>query len=781
MGSSNDRSRRPQDPAGGDHGPGKHVVGLRYALKRMLGRGSLGEVWLAWDREREREVALKFLPAQLLREESCLETLRIEVERASRLQHRSIARVYDFASDTETVAIGMEYVPGWSLALLREDRAQKRYSVEEVRPWAQQICAALAHAHEREVVHGDLKPANLLLDARETIKVTDFVIGHRLRGVLGRQGNRQPGNLPYVSPQQLAGVDPKISDDIYSFGVILYELLTGTPPFHIGDIVDQIRHQIPPLMTGRLVQLGLGGAFPEEWEQLVATCLAKDPAQRPANTREILLALEQPKTVAKAGAVDSERGTDSTGEAMVESTAEPVTNSSKRADAVQPAGEFAVPEGAASAGNSPIGEVPDSPVSHDQRAVNVRGNQWQSKRMLGLLMGAGVVVLVALGGVFGKDLYRMLSQAKGPAPGAPAPGTAGTLDSEFNCGAGADGEVRTIAIQPDGRSLVGGAFGNFERTSLRAIVQLDRDGKLEQTFAANVVGTINAVVLHDEEKILIGGQFNSVGTEARQNIARLYPDGSLDPSFDPATSVSGEIRTLLIDPGGKILVGGSFETVCGHSEGRIARLNADGRRDASFATGTGANKTVWTLALQSNGGILCGGDFTSFDGQPQSRIARLDADGSLDAKFARGLKADGAIYAIRLQDDGKILIGGAFGTLGGTRRTRLARLAADGTLDPTFDPGDGPNGSVRSICLQPDGKVLAGGAFKRVQGLPRYGVVRLNEDGTLDPSFDPGRGATGGATLQVLTQGDGKILIGGAFTRFGGTASGRIARLNSGP
>jgi len=288
--------------AGSAASPGKHVLGLRYALKRMLGRGEFGEVWLGWDREREREVALKFLPQSLLADRSCLEKVRGEVQPTLELQHSAIARVFDFLHDSESVVLGTEFVPGWSLSVLRLDRSEKHYSVEEVRPWAMQVCTALDHAHKRGVVHGGLKQGNLLLDLREQIKVTDFALGSSLRKALNRHRHPPVDALPYLSPQQLDGASPTVADDIYSFGAVLYELLTGTTPFYAGDILDQVRHLSPPPMTGRLVQLDVEGDFPQRWEEIVAACLAKDPARRPASAREVFLALElQPEPPAEAG------------------------------------------------------------------------------------------------------------------------------------------------------------------------------------------------------------------------------------------------------------------------------------------------------------------------------------------------------------------------------------------------------------------------------------------------------------------------------------------------
>ena len=135
------------------------------------------------------------------------------------------------------------------------------------------------------------------------------------------------------------------------------------------------------------------------------------------------------------------------------------------------------------------------------------------------------------------------------------------------------------------------------------------------------------------------------------------------------------------------------------------------------------------------------------------------------------------MYAVAIQADGKVLIGGEFTTVSGTSRNAIARLNGDGTLDTGFDPGAGANDWVKDVAVQPDGKVLIGGDFTTVNGTGRNRIARLNGDGTLDTGFDPGAGANYWVSA-VAIQADGKVLIGGGFDTVDGTARKRIARLN---
>jgi serine/threonine protein kinase len=281
-------------PAGRALGPGLHLANVRYTLKRLLGRGPCSEVWLAWDRTLEHDIALKFLPARILHDAAVVEMLKKEVHRTLQLTHPAIARIYAFVQTNDLVAVAMEHIDGWSLAALKVDRHQKRYRPEELLPWFRQLCEALEYAHvEIDLLHRALRPSNLLLNAREQFKLTDFGIAHATRVALSGPGNVVAAPPAYSSPQRIKGTEPSLLDDIYALGATIYDLLTGTPPFYRGDVLRQIEEQPAPTMTERLAELGVDESLPRAWEEAVAMCLAKEPGARPQSAVEVLQLLER--------------------------------------------------------------------------------------------------------------------------------------------------------------------------------------------------------------------------------------------------------------------------------------------------------------------------------------------------------------------------------------------------------------------------------------------------------------------------------------------------------
>jgi uncharacterized delta-60 repeat protein len=356
----------------------------------------------------------------------------------------------------------------------------------------------------------------------------------------------------------------------------------------------------------------------------------------------------------------------------------------------------------------------------------------------------------------------------------------GSLDTSFDSGTGVSSVViGRVAVQADGKVLIGGLFNSYNGTARNHIARLNANGSLDASFnpgtAAN--DSIESVMVQPDGKLLIGGFFtNYQGTE-RRLIARLNADGSLDDSFNPGTGVNSTAYFVL-QPDGKILIGGGFTTYNGTARNHIARLNANGSLDTSFNPGTGANSYISTLALQADGKVLIGGGFTSYNGTPRNYIARLNANGSLDTGFNPGTGTNSTVTAIAVQLDGKVIIGGDFTSYNGTSRNYIARLNPNGSLDTSFDPGTGANSSVKSIAMQPDGKLLVGGGFTNYNGTASNCIARLNADGNLDTSFNPGSGANS-AVASIALQADGKLLISGSFTNFNGTARNSLARLNS--
>ncbi len=254
---------------------GMKVFG-RYTLARMLGRGGMGVVWLARDGKLDLEVALKFLPENLVGDEGALEDLRHETRRSMTLHHTNIVHVFDFVDDGHSAAIVMEYVKGKALSALRVEQAGRVYQPEGLLPLVRQVCEALSYAHETaRIVHHDLKPANLMVAGDGIVKVMDFGIASSLSESMSRHsragaGGSGGGTLPYMSPQQIMGSPPSVADDIYSLGATLYELLTGKPPFFRGDLTRQIETITPPSIVDRRAELGVQGVPPASplWEEV---------------------------------------------------------------------------------------------------------------------------------------------------------------------------------------------------------------------------------------------------------------------------------------------------------------------------------------------------------------------------------------------------------------------------------------------------------------------------------------------------------------------------------
>jgi uncharacterized delta-60 repeat protein/uncharacterized repeat protein (TIGR01451 family) len=304
-------------------------------------------------------------------------------------------------------------------------------------------------------------------------------------------------------------------------------------------------------------------------------------------------------------------------------------------------------------------------------------------------------------------------------------------------------------------------------------------GELDTAFRSDTHtdGPIYALGLQAEGKLMIAGEFTEVDNVTRTRLARLMDDGALDPSFDPGSGPNGVVRTLLVQPDSKLLFGGAFNQYNGTNRGNVARVNSDGTIDAFFNIGSGANNPVYALALQPDDRIVVGGAFSTFNGIVRPAIARLNTNGTIDLSFSTGGGPDNTVYAVAIQSDGKILIGGEFTAVNGTPRPHLARLNRNGSLDATFSPV-GIDGAVRSILVQPDRKIVIGGSFRHAGGLPRNYLARFNQDSSLDTAFlDVPQVGADEAVFALVQQVDGKLLVAGDFRTFNGVTRNRLTRL----
>ncbi|HYJ05517.1 MAG TPA: delta-60 repeat domain-containing protein [Chthoniobacterales bacterium] len=345
-----------------------------------------------------------------------------------------------------------------------------------------------------------------------------------------------------------------------------------------------------------------------------------------------------------------------------------------------------------------------------------------------------------------------------------------------------NGTVQSIAVQTDGKVLVGGFFSaanSIGGQTRNHIARLEIDGRLDQTLNLGSSGSyVTATAVQPDGKLLIGGVFSNVGGMPRNNIARLNRDGTLDTAFDP--NANGEVRAIAVQADGKILVGGDFTSIGGQNRNVIARLDGTtGLADSFDANATGF--AVWAIAVQTDGRILAGGDFTSMGGQPRNHIARLDPATGLADSFDPN--SSNIVSAIALQGDGKILVGGPFygpSSIGGQARKCIARLDPATGLADSFDPSaDGFLTTVNAIVVQSDGKILMGGAFTSIGGQMRNRIARVDPDTGLADSFNPNAKDT---VLTIAVQADGKVLAGGLFfgtNSIGGQTRSRMARLDA--
>ena len=358
----------------------------------------------------------------------------------------------------------------------------------------------------------------------------------------------------------------------------------------------------------------------------------------------------------------------------------------------------------------------------------------------------------------------------------------GSLETNFTPGTGASGVVNAVATQPDGKILLGGSIIRFNGTACHSIARIDHDGSLDTTFnsGTGASGPLFGVAVQPDGKVVLAGDFTMFNGAARNGIVRLNADGSLDATFFAGAGANAPVWALALQPDGKILLAGEFTSIHGVTRSHIARLNADGSLDTSFNTAVGTNDIVMTLALHSDGKIILGGDFTRVNATTRIRVARLNADGSLDSTFDPGSGPNLRVNAMALQDDGKVLLAGQFTSVSGAARNRIARLNADGSLDTSFDPGSGADDVIYGLALQADGKVLLGGIFFSINGAGRHQNARLNADGSVDTTFISDGGPSPWDTVSGLAlQSDGKVLLGGYFSMLAGTARNNIDRFSN--
>jgi uncharacterized delta-60 repeat protein len=360
----------------------------------------------------------------------------------------------------------------------------------------------------------------------------------------------------------------------------------------------------------------------------------------------------------------------------------------------------------------------------------------------------------------------------------------GVTDPSFDSSWGADADVSDLAVQSDGRILLAGGFTRVQGVARLGLARLHGDGSVDAGFAPQIgvrgyYGAEFNVLWQPDGRILLRGAFTNVNGVPRPGLARLHADGSLDASFAPDGIVGGEGRymsLMALQNDGRLLVAGSFG-----SNQTLLRLSADGSLDPTFHAelpDASHPLSVSALAIQQDGKILIGSHC-------ETALFRLNPDGSLDRGFQRPNMVLGFVWKIVVQPDGRILAAADFGMVDGLTRRSLARFNADGSLDATFDPGlaAGPDRwsydwpDVRALALLPNGQVLVG---TRAEGdlANDYGFLRLDADGRRDTTFTPEMQPGHVSAKKIVLLPDGKVFVSGDFRVISGHESPWLARLN---
>lgn len=356
----------------------------------------------------------------------------------------------------------------------------------------------------------------------------------------------------------------------------------------------------------------------------------------------------------------------------------------------------------------------------------------------------------------------------------------GSIDYSFNIGNGATSpmgaDISCILIQPDGKIIIGGNFNQFNGTNRTGLLRLNNNGSVDSLFnygsgfASGIGTSVKAIASLSNGDLLVAQNIYSYNGKSNNGLIKIKSNGQEDTTFG---FQFGFAECLSVLPNSKVLVGGVGLGINGTN---VIKIDDNGLQDTSFNCFTGNNigSTAFTMLVQPDGKIIFAIEVSGI-----YSIIRMNADGTKDINYySSNLGIDALVWTIGLQQDGKVLIGGAFNNFYGQAKNGIVRLNSDGTIDNTFNIGSGFNGPVHSIKVQPDGKILVGGAFGTYDSQSASNIIRLNQDGTIDPTFVSLLGFDNGLRILQLEP-NNKIIAGGVFSSYNGFNSNRIIRLNN--
>ena len=387
----------------------------------------------------------------------------------------------------------------------------------------------------------------------------------------------------------------------------------------------------------------------------------------------------------------------------------------------------------------------------------------------------------------------------------------GSVDLSFS---GFNGTIKVTKIQPDGKILLGGTFTSFNGFQQACLIRLNADGTRDTSFTFGTNPTTNAanlfvnaaqgdidgttpyvsvITLQPDGKILIGGNFTHIGNYeiTRRRILRINANGTYDSTFTgwgfqnyPSVGVQPcKIKSIVLQPDGKILVGGEFtlyfstSPTSNTSVGRIVRINTNGSIDTTFNTGNGFNGPVNCIIVQPDNKIIVAGDFTDYNGSPEVKMARLESDGVRDYTYNT---SDNLVNSPLKPKVLTLLPDGVSALIGGDESPYIMHIASDGISYEQMNPH--ANNRVTGIVVKSDGKILISGDFteygqtsSNVSTQNRF--VALNSDLSIDTKYNTGTGFNG-LVESIQIDSNNKVWTSGEFTQYNGVNTTYAVRLN---
>ena len=339
-------------------------------------------------------------------------------------------------------------------------------------------------------------------------------------------------------------------------------------------------------------------------------------------------------------------------------------------------------------------------------------------------------------------------------------------------------------LDNSGNIYLGGAFSYYKSLSTNCIASLTLSGSLNTNFnmGAGANNVIYSMVTQSDGGSCVVGTFTSYNNIARSYVAFLNDNGTLNPSVNIGTGFNNAVYSVAAQSDGKIIAVGAFTTYSGSTSNYIVRINTNGTRDTTFNVGTGLGFTAYSLAIQSDGKIIAGGQFGTYSGSNSSGLVRINTDGTIDSTFNVGTGTSlNIVYGIGIQSDSKIIAAGNFTSYSGSSINRIMRLNTNGTIDTTYNVGTGLNGLVSTLKLQPDGKAIAIGQFNLYSAsISSPNIIRINTNGTRDATFNIGTGMNGATAIQgqcIEVDSNNSIYLGGSATVYSGSVFNYITKL----